>query len=58
MPSTMAQSIIGRLKGILSDCKNMLLGPQQQDAGYEIQDLAFGVQREVNEAFRRGRRGQ
>ncbi|KAK4988816.1 hypothetical protein LTR50_003661 [Elasticomyces elasticus] len=46
------KSILERLKGILVDCKNMVLGSQEER---ELDDVLFQVRREVHEAGRRAR---
>ena len=47
-------SIIGRLKRVLSDCKQLVLGSQEER---EFDDVLFEVRKEVHEAGRRGRDG-
>lgn len=46
------KSIMEKLKGILADCKNMMLGSQEER---DMDDMLFEVRKEVHEAGRRGR---
>ncbi|KAK5009612.1 hypothetical protein LTR28_000186 [Elasticomyces elasticus] len=48
------KSILERLRGILVDCKNMVLGSQEER---ELDYVLFQVRREVHEAGRRAREG-
>ena len=50
-PKAKPASILGRLKRILSDCKQMVLGSQEER---EFDDMLFEVRKEVHEAGRRG----
>ena len=47
-------SILGRLRRVLSDCKQLVLGSQEER---EFDDVLFEVRKEVHEAGRRGRDG-
>lgn len=40
------QSILGRLRGILADCKNMILGSQEEERA--LDDVLFEIRREVH----------
>ncbi|KXT17202.1 hypothetical protein AC579_325 [Pseudocercospora musae] len=46
-------SILGRLRGILSDCKSMILGSQEEERQFD--DVLFEIRKEVHEARRRAR---
>ncbi|KAH7032382.1 Rap1-interacting factor 1 N terminal-domain-containing protein [Macrophomina phaseolina] len=50
-PKLQPQSIIARLKRVLSDCKNMVLGREEER---KIDDVMFELRREVHAAARRG----
>lgn len=41
------QSILGRLRGLLADCKNMILGSQEEER--EFDDVLFEIRREVHQ---------
>ncbi|PIB01527.1 Telomere length regulator protein rif1 [Cercospora beticola] len=42
------QSILSRLRGILADCKNMIIGSQEEEREYD--DVLFGIRRIVHDA--------
>ncbi|KAK5140778.1 hypothetical protein LTR04_002853, partial [Oleoguttula sp. CCFEE 6159] len=48
------KSIMDRLRGILADCRSLVLGSQEER---ELDDVLFEVRREVHEAGRRSRDG-
>ena len=48
-------SIMGRLRRVLSDCRQLVLGSQEER---EFDDVLFEVRKEVHEAGRRGRDGR
>lgn len=48
-----SNGILARLKGILQDCKQMILGSSQEER--EFDDVLFHLRRELHEAGRRGR---
>lgn len=63
-PPSLARSIVFRLRGILSDCKNLVLGSSEaavvgtgngEEEFEEMQDLAHELQGEILRAKRRGR---
>ncbi|KAI5370639.1 putative telomere-associated protein Rif1 [Septoria linicola] len=49
------QSILGRLRGILADCKSMILGSQEEER--EFDDVLFEIRREVHGAAAQRRAG-
>lgn len=51
-PKVKPRSILGRLKQLLSDCRQLVLGSQEER---ELDDALFEVRKEVHEAGRRGR---
>ena len=55
-PKAKPASIIGRLRRVLSDCRQLVLGSQEEER--EFDDVLFEVRREVHEAGRRGREGR
>lgn len=50
-PKLQPKSIIGRLKRILSDCRQLVLGREDER---ELDDVMFDLRREVHHAARRG----
>lgn len=55
-PTSLARSLIGRLRGILVDCKTLVLGGSRgrnEEERTELEDLGFEVAREIVEAGRR-----
>lgn len=50
------KSILGRLRGVLDDCKKMVFGSQDEER--EFDDILFEIRREVHEAGRRAREAQ
>jgi hypothetical protein len=50
-PMAQPRSIIGKLRGILADCKNMILGSVDEQRQFD--DVLFEIRREVHEAGRR-----
>ena len=53
-PASLAKSIIGRLYGILADCKTLVLGPGDKQEREDLEDAAQDVSREITKAVRRG----
>lgn len=52
--SSLARSIIGRLYGILDDCKKLVLGNNERREREELEDMAHELGREITRATRRG----
>jgi len=51
---SIARGIIGRLYGILADCKTLVLGPSERNQREELEDVTHELQRELTRAVRRG----
>lgn len=47
-------SLLGRLRGMLAECKSIILGSQEER---EFDDVLFQMRQEIHEAGRRGRSG-